>query len=343
MCPRGGAHRFRRSGRRPAPSAGESVPEVASVLDEPWLDASVRIEDHPATGDVARRHLHPPEGGLCAFPQGYLAPKARAGNDPEHDRSGDRRNRCRGCRSVDRRGVVPSPALRPKGEERIRRHAGRTQRGQRVSTTSTSGGCASKYATKGGLSLSRANATPRAAPPRTNDSPESGRSRAWPGTPGQPAMTAERAPLPARMTRGDRPGRPALPPRRGGRPDGGAPGSRCALPYGPATAPSGLARGLRSNCPPRLEAPCVRNRSAVGVSRTENGVAGARTRAAEKGIGARTEVGGALHPHRGRGLRIAVQGVVAQAIYDCPGGDGGVPHGGERSLDGGLFGPVSLV
>ena len=163
----------------------------------------------------------------------------------------------RGCRSVDRRGVVPSPALRPKGEERIRRHAGRTQRGQRVSTTSTSGGCASKYATKGGLSLSRANATPRAAPPRTNDSPESGRSRAWPGTPGQPAMTAERAPLPARMTRGDRPGRPALPPRRGGRPDGGAPGSRSPMPYGPATAPSGLARGLRSNCPPRLEAPCV--------------------------------------------------------------------------------------
>jgi len=65
--------------------------------------------------------------------------------------------------------------------------------------------------------------------------------------------------------------------------------------------------------------------------------------AAEKGIGARTEVGGALHPHRGSGLRIAVRGVVAQAIYDCPGGDGGVPRGGERSLDGGLFGPVSLV
>ena len=38
------------------------------------LDAFDRIEEPAAAGDVTRRRLHPPEGGLFAFPQGSLAP-----------------------------------------------------------------------------------------------------------------------------------------------------------------------------------------------------------------------------------------------------------------------------
>ncbi len=125
----------------------------------------------------------------------------------------------RGCRSVDRRGVVPSPALRPKSGERIRRQTAETQRGQRVSHAGRTASSASKYASKGGLTLSHAIATPRPAPKPAGYSRGSSRSRAWPGTPGQPAMTAERTPLPARMTRGDRPARPApsASPRRASR------------------------------------------------------------------------------------------------------------------------------
>ena len=58
-----------------------------------------------------------------AFPQGSVAPQARAGSDPEHDGSGDGRSRFRGCRSVDRRGVAPSPTLRPGAESAVREYA----------------------------------------------------------------------------------------------------------------------------------------------------------------------------------------------------------------------------
>jgi len=64
------------------PNVGERANAVASGLQEPRIAALVRIEDHPAAEDRPVRRLHPPAGGLVAFPQGSLAPKARAGNDP---------------------------------------------------------------------------------------------------------------------------------------------------------------------------------------------------------------------------------------------------------------------
>ncbi|MDE3261566.1 MAG: hypothetical protein OYL41_06200 [Acidobacteriota bacterium] len=64
------------------PNLGERVHEAVSALGVPRIAAPVRIEDLPAAEDLAGRRLHPPAGGLVAFPQGSLAPKARAGNDP---------------------------------------------------------------------------------------------------------------------------------------------------------------------------------------------------------------------------------------------------------------------
>ena len=78
-----GRHSHRAGGLgRPRPGGGPPANEVESGLGERWLDAFVRIEDPTAAGDVTGRRPHPPEGGLVAFPQGSLAPQARAGSDP---------------------------------------------------------------------------------------------------------------------------------------------------------------------------------------------------------------------------------------------------------------------
>ena len=63
------------------PNVGELANKVVSGLEEQWLDALVRIEDQTAAGDITGRRLHPPRGGFVAFPQGYIAPQARAGSD----------------------------------------------------------------------------------------------------------------------------------------------------------------------------------------------------------------------------------------------------------------------
>ena len=54
------------------PTIGERANTVASRLGERHLDAFVGIEAGP-----------PAAGGFVAFPQGCLAPQARAGSDPE--------------------------------------------------------------------------------------------------------------------------------------------------------------------------------------------------------------------------------------------------------------------
>ena len=78
----------------------------------------------------------------------------------------------RGCKSYDRRGVAPSPALRPEAESGIRRSATETQRGQRVWRTLTSDGHAHKYARKGRQICLRTNVAPRVTPVRANYSLE---------------------------------------------------------------------------------------------------------------------------------------------------------------------------
>ncbi len=45
------------------PNVGERANEAVSALGERWLDALVRIEDHPAAGDVTGLRLHPPKAG----------------------------------------------------------------------------------------------------------------------------------------------------------------------------------------------------------------------------------------------------------------------------------------
>ena len=44
------------------------------------------IEDRVAHGDPAGRRLDPPQAGPEAFPQGSVAPEARAASDPRHGR-----------------------------------------------------------------------------------------------------------------------------------------------------------------------------------------------------------------------------------------------------------------
>ena len=64
------------------PNVGELAKDAVSGLQEPRIAALVHIEDHPPAEDPADRRLHPPVGGLVPFPQGYLAPPARAGTTP---------------------------------------------------------------------------------------------------------------------------------------------------------------------------------------------------------------------------------------------------------------------
>ena len=86
-----------------------------------------------------------------AFPQGSLAPEARAGSDRLHGREEWDKHSPPG-QFFDRKGrVAPSPALRPDSGERIRQPATETRRGQRVSISGASEKYAHKYATKGGL------------------------------------------------------------------------------------------------------------------------------------------------------------------------------------------------
>ena len=225
------------------PNVGERANEVVSGLGARWLDAFVRIEDHAAAGGVTGRRLHPPGGGFMAFPQGSIAPQARAGSDPEPETTGVTSAAFPGRRSSDRRGVAPSPTLRPKGGEWIRQHATETQRGQRVSRTVTSEGYAHKYEHKGGLTYVRTNVAPRVTPARANYSRESGRCRAFPGSTGGPLMLAGCAPLPGRTTRSGRRGTPARPLRGDGRPHGGAAGRRSKVLHVPFAAPPSAARG----------------------------------------------------------------------------------------------------
>ncbi len=68
------------------PTLRERANEALSGLGARRIVALLGIEDHPAAPDLAGRRLHPPEGGFVAFPQGYLAPQARAGSNPRHRR-----------------------------------------------------------------------------------------------------------------------------------------------------------------------------------------------------------------------------------------------------------------
>ena len=131
--------------RRAGPRGRERRPRAVA------LPPRVPFEDRAAYGGCAGRRLDPPQAGPEAFPQGFIAPEARAGSDPDRETTGVTSAGFPGRRTDVRRGVAHSPALRPKSGERIRQQAAETQRGQRVSRTSAPERYAHKYATKGGL------------------------------------------------------------------------------------------------------------------------------------------------------------------------------------------------
>ena len=70
------------------PNAGERASEAASGVRELSPGLRAAIEDRAAYDGSAAGHLDPPQAGPEAFPQGSLAPQARAGSDPEPRKQG---------------------------------------------------------------------------------------------------------------------------------------------------------------------------------------------------------------------------------------------------------------
>ena len=64
------------------PDAGERAHEAVSGVRELSPDLP-HFEDRAAYGGSAGLRRDPPQAGPQAFPQGSLAPQARAGSDPE--------------------------------------------------------------------------------------------------------------------------------------------------------------------------------------------------------------------------------------------------------------------
>ena len=119
------------------PTLGERANASVSGRGERRIAALVHIEDHPVDLDLDGRRLHPPDGGFVAFPQGYLAPQARAGSDPDTGGGLAVRNPMPGRFSGGKGGVTPSPARRPKsghasGSRRDRTSTGITRVGRAV-------------------------------------------------------------------------------------------------------------------------------------------------------------------------------------------------------------------
>ena len=193
----------------------------------------------PASCGHRRPHRPPSStrrtGGLEAFPQGSIAPQVRAASDPWHGRRECDAHSLPGQFFDKERGVACSPDPGPeihRGRSTIA--TGRTRivlTGTNISTK------------KRGVYLVAYESGSGSGPAGVHSARESGQCRAWPGTPGRPAMFVGDTPFPGRMTRSDRRGRPARPLRGGGRPDGGAPGRRSKVLYVPFAAPPSAARG----------------------------------------------------------------------------------------------------
>ena len=222
-----------RTTRRPETSSAASSTAAQAGSKPSRRDTSRRRRGLGATPDPANKYAH-----KCGF---------------------------RGCRSYDRRGVAPSPTLRPKAETPVREDATESQRCQRVSRTVTSEGYAHKYTIKGGLTYFRTKVPPRVTPARANYSRESRPRRAWPGTAGRPPTLVGGARLPGRSTRSDRCGRPGRALLGSGRPDSGAPGRRSQVSFVPAVAPPSAVRGPGPRRPVHSEVFRVRKRSVVPV------------------------------------------------------------------------------
>ena len=186
----------------------------------------------------------PAAGGLFAFPQGSLAPQARAGSDPAS--VGKTAGISPDCGAVDPSiggGSLPAPLSAPKAGSGF---AGTPPKrnGANGFREARRGEAMSKTPGKRGGCLWPTRKRPRGRPrPGQVTHPRRAGLALRPGTPGRPLILADGAPLPARSTRRDRRERPARPPGGGGRPDGGGPGRRSKVPSVPFAAPPAAARG----------------------------------------------------------------------------------------------------
>ena len=149
----------------------------------------------PERGSVSTARSSLPAGINRAAGVGWERP-------PKHEETGGRGAGFWGCRSVDRRGVAPSPTLRPKAESGSREYASNSQRGQRIVRAIRIGLKAKKYAKKGSLAFLRTKVAPRLTPPRADYSRE-------PGVSSSSAWCARWASI-ARYGRSFRPKRPVL-------------------------------------------------------------------------------------------------------------------------------------
>ena len=230
----------RRPSGSPTSGSGPTRSRPASVTGASMLLSASRTTRRPVTSSAAASTR--PRAGCWPSRRDESRRRRGLGATPNPGTKSWRKSGLRGCRSYDRRGVAPSPALRPKGGERIRQYAAETQQGQRVSGTVTAGTGANNPATKGGASFLRRKVTPLPTPATAKNSRRSG------------------APLSGRTTGSGRRERPARPPRGGGGPDGGAPGRRSQVRYVPDAAPPRAARGpgfRRPACSKPTEVPAA--------------------------------------------------------------------------------------
>ena len=215
------------------PNVGERANDAVSGLGEPRIAALDRIEDHPAAGDVTGSRLPPPTGGLLAFPQGSLAPQARAGSDPESGKRGGNSRPWPGRPSGGWRGVTPSPTTR--------KNAGRGFAGLRAKRNGVTGFRQRRWMREAAKAAAKGGCCPLAATRR----PRKLRNRRQKPCPARrcrrqilagPVSRGSRAPPGAGDRSGRDPCRRASRPSRG-HPDGGGTGRRTQVRYVPDAAP----------------------------------------------------------------------------------------------------------
>ena len=135
---------------RPASVSGGSVPSSASRTPR-WPEPS------PVAGSIR------PGAGSKPSRRDTSRRRRGLGATPDRQPKGLPKSGLQGCRSGVRRGVAPSPTLRPKGGELIRQDATETQQGQQVWRT-VGAGVRARKTQEGGSVLFAAGSSPEGDP-----------------------------------------------------------------------------------------------------------------------------------------------------------------------------------
>ena len=134
----------RRPSGSPTSGSGPTRSSAASVSGPSMLPSASRTIRRPVTSPAAASTR--PKAGCSPSRRDPSRRRRGLGATPNPGTKSWRKSGLRGRRSYDRRGVAPSPTLRPKGGEWIRRNAAETQRGQRASGAAASERGVTKYA-----------------------------------------------------------------------------------------------------------------------------------------------------------------------------------------------------